>query len=66
MLTISLLIIASSISLQLFCNIQDFDKFATFPQVIFFSVLSDENVYNIIWAMINFYPFLLSFPINKV
>lgn len=34
MLTISLLIIASSISLQLFCNIPNFDKFATFPQGI--------------------------------
>lgn len=33
MLTISLLIIASSISLQLFCNIPDFEKFSTFPHV---------------------------------
>jgi len=54
MLTISLLIIASSISLQLFCNIQDFDKFATFPQVIFFSVLWNKKLYNI-WAMISFF-----------
>ena len=33
--TMCLLIIASSISLQLFCFIQDFDKFETFPQVNF-------------------------------
>ena len=31
--TMCLLIIASSISLQLFCFIEGFDKFATFPQV---------------------------------
>ncbi|XP_052783697.1 sodium leak channel NALCN-like isoform X2 [Mya arenaria] len=30
--TISLLIIASSISLQLFCSIRDFDNFETFPR----------------------------------
>lgn len=31
--TMCLLIIASSISLQLFCNIRDFDKFGRFDQV---------------------------------
>ncbi|XP_041355861.1 sodium leak channel non-selective protein-like [Gigantopelta aegis] len=43
--TMCLLIIASSISLQLFCFIQDFDKFETFPQAFrsMFQILSQEG-----------------------
>ncbi|KAK7489326.1 hypothetical protein BaRGS_00019434, partial [Batillaria attramentaria] len=43
--TMCLLIIASSISLQLFCFIKGFDKFATFPQALqsMFQVLTQEG-----------------------
>ncbi|XP_076454223.1 sodium leak channel NALCN-like [Babylonia areolata] len=43
--TMCLLIIASSISLQLFCFIEGFDKFATFPQALMsmFQVLTQEG-----------------------
>ncbi|XP_071140116.1 sodium leak channel NALCN-like isoform X2 [Mytilus edulis] len=45
MLTISLLIIASSISLQLFCNIPDFEKFSTFPHAFMsmFQILANKG-----------------------
>ncbi|KAK3584758.1 hypothetical protein CHS0354_002278 [Potamilus streckersoni] len=43
--TMCLLIIASSISLQLFCSIPNFDKFATFPQAFMsmFQILTQEG-----------------------
>ncbi|KAL8573711.1 hypothetical protein ACOMHN_018986 [Nucella lapillus] len=43
--TMCLLIIASSISLQFFCFIEGFDKFATFPQALLsmFQVLTQEG-----------------------
>ncbi|WAR27871.1 NALCN-like protein [Mya arenaria] len=43
--TISLLIIASSISLQLFCSIRDFDNFETFPRAFMsmFQILTQEG-----------------------
>nr|XP_022339997.1 sodium leak channel non-selective protein-like isoform X3 [Crassostrea virginica] len=43
--TMCLLIIASSISLQLFCNIRNFDKFARFDQAIMsmFQILTQEG-----------------------
>ncbi|KAK3094316.1 hypothetical protein FSP39_000242 [Pinctada imbricata] len=38
--TICLLIIFSSISLQLFCSIQDFSKFSTFPEIVISSFVA--------------------------
>ena len=39
--TMCLLIIASSISLQLFCSIEGFEKFETFPKVQYTQLVHD-------------------------
>ncbi|XP_078311873.1 sodium leak channel NALCN-like isoform X2 [Crassostrea virginica] len=60
--TMCLLIIASSISLQLFCNIRNFDKFARFDQAFMsmFQILANKGWTEVMqitmWKTDRFYP----------